>query len=544
MYGLAECAARPRVPAARARRRSSTASTASARSRAARGAGCGRRCRTRCASSPAAARSPATRSASSTTPGASCPSARGARCSSAARRRRAATYRNPEATAALFDGGWLDIGDLGYIADGELYLTGRVKDMIIRGGQQPLPVRARGGGRRRSPGIRKGCVAVFGVARPSDRHRALVVVAETRATRRRGARRAARADQRARASSCSASPADEVVLAPPHSVLKTSSGKIRRAASRELYERGAARRARGAASGSSSRGSRLRPARGAARAAAAHRDRVSSTRAGRGLRLAVLGALASARCSCCRRGGGPRAARGGARASCALAGLPVAVEGSSTCRRARTGRRRRQPRELRRRRCCSSRCCPARFVFAAKEEFRPDPFIAHRCSGTRRRASSSSASTPAAASRTRAMSRGLAKAGAALGIFPEGTFSRTPGLRPFRMGAFVVAAEAGVPVVPVAFRGSRSVLRDGEWIVRRREVRMVFGAPIAPDGTNWSAAVRLARRRAGAHPAALRRARSRRRATRVAGPVAPAGSESRRNAARSHSPSRPSWRRM
>ena len=59
------------------------------------------------------------------------------------------------------------------------------------------------------------------------------------------------------------------------------------------------------------------------------------------------------------------------------------------------------------------------------------------------------------------------------------------------MGAFVVAAEAGVPIVPVAFRGTRSVLRDGEWIIRRREVRAVFGVPIAPAGTDWAAAVAL-----------------------------------------------------
>jgi hypothetical protein len=48
-----------------------------------------------------------------------------------------------------------------------------------------------------------------------------------------------------------------------------------------------------------------------------------------------------------------------------------------------------------------------------------------------------------------------------------------------------------VPVVPVAFRGSRSVLRDGEWILRRRVVGAVFGPPIAPTGTDWGAAVKL-----------------------------------------------------
>ena len=40
--------------------------------------------------------------------------------------------------------------------------------------------------------------------------------------------------------------------------------------------------------------------------------------------------------------------------------------------------------------------------------------------------------------------------GWAVVFFPEGTFGREPGLRPFHMGAFVVAAQAGVPVVPLA----------------------------------------------------------------------------------------------
>ena len=40
-------------------------------------------------------------------------------------------------------------------------------------------------------------------------------------------------------------------------------------------------------------------------------------------------------------------------------------------------------------------------------------------------------------------------------FFPEGTFGRAPGLRPFRMGAFVVAAQTGVPLVPMGITGNR-----------------------------------------------------------------------------------------
>ena len=81
--------------------------------------------------------------------------------------------------------------------------------------------------------------------------------------------------------------------------------------------------------------------------------------------------------------------------------------------------------------------------------------------------------------------------GWAMVFFPEGTFGREPGLRPFHMGAFVVAAQAGVPVVPLALHGTRSLLRSGQWLPRRGVVRLTFGAPLLPSGTDWTAALQL-----------------------------------------------------
>ena len=48
-------------------------------------------------------------------------------------------YRNPAATQALFSDSWLDSGDFAYTVAGEIYLTGRVKDLIIRGGRNLYP---------------------------------------------------------------------------------------------------------------------------------------------------------------------------------------------------------------------------------------------------------------------------------------------------------------------------------------------------------------------------------------------------------------------
>jgi 1-acyl-sn-glycerol-3-phosphate acyltransferase len=84
-----------------------------------------------------------------------------------------------------------------------------------------------------------------------------------------------------------------------------------------------------------------------------------------------------------------------------------------------------------------------------------------------------------------------ARAGQSLIVFPEGTFRRMPGLLPFRMGAFVIAAQSGVPVVPVTLRGSRSALRDGQWLFHRGRLSVTISTPIEPAGNDWNAAIRL-----------------------------------------------------
>ncbi|MDP2787563.1 MAG: AMP-binding protein [Pseudomonadota bacterium] len=143
-------------------------------------------------------------------------------------------YRNPEATARLIDGDWLNSGDLGYLAAGELYLTGREKDIIIRGGHNIYPQELEEAAGRVA-GVRRGGVAVFPAAHAGTER--LVVLAETREKSPEARDRIA-AEINRLALDLTGLPADDIVLAPPRSVLKTSSGKVRRAACRELYERG------------------------------------------------------------------------------------------------------------------------------------------------------------------------------------------------------------------------------------------------------------------------------------------------------------------
>ena len=84
-----------------------------------------------------------------------------------------------------------------------------------------------------------------------------------------------------------------------------------------------------------------------------------------------------------------------------------------------------------------------------------------------------------------------ARAGESLVFFPEGTLRREPGLLPFHMGAFVVSAQSGLPLLPVTLRGTRSVLRDGSWRPRREAVQVRIHEAMRPPGSDWRAAVQL-----------------------------------------------------
>jgi 1-acyl-sn-glycerol-3-phosphate acyltransferase len=82
-------------------------------------------------------------------------------------------------------------------------------------------------------------------------------------------------------------------------------------------------------------------------------------------------------------------------------------------------------------------------------------------------------------------------------FFPEGTFMRMPGLLPFRMGAFETAARTGLPIVPIAIRGTRSILRADSWFPRHGSVTVTFGTPVsmetpaADDQDVWNTALQL-----------------------------------------------------
>jgi 1-acyl-sn-glycerol-3-phosphate acyltransferase len=85
----------------------------------------------------------------------------------------------------------------------------------------------------------------------------------------------------------------------------------------------------------------------------------------------------------------------------------------------------------------------------------------------------------------------LARQGRVLVFFPEGTFTRRAGLSGFYLGAFKVAAEANLPVLPGTIRGTRSLLRSDQWFPRRAAVTIEIGEPVMPSGTDFDSVLRL-----------------------------------------------------
>lgn len=393
-------------------------------------------------------------------------------------------YRNPEATAALFDDGWAVSGDYAYLAGGEIYVTGRSKDMIIRGGRNfyPYELEEAVGG---LPGVRKGCVAVFGFAEPDGSNEKLVVVAEARVRDP-----AARAELERRITALATDlldlPPDVVVIAPLHSVLKTSSGKIRRAAIRDAFLQGTL-------------------------------GRPGSTPRRQALTLAFSGVAGHAR----KAWAGVLARLYGAwvwscfglltllavppilllprlrhrwMVSRALAKLLALLSG---CRMEVSGLG-----HLPEGPCVIvsnhasyidgivlAAALPQPVRFVAKGEFRRNMLLRRLFErlGTRfvERFDARKSVEDA-----HALAEVVAEDSPLL-FFAEGTFGPQPGVLPFRLGAFQVAAQNESPVVPVAISGTREILRDGSWLPRRGRIGVSVLDPVESQGLDWHGVVAL-----------------------------------------------------
>ena len=401
-------------------------------------------------------------------------------------------YRNPEATAKVkLADGWNDTGDLAYLIDGEVFITGRVKDLIIKGGRNYYPheIEAAAGS---VPGVRQGCVAAFALRDDAAGTESVVVVAETK---ERGAEQRellTRAIGEAIAAAVGIPP-DRVVLTSPGAVPKTSSGKIRRGDTRELLLRGEL----GKPHGSVARQAAGLLLRGLPRRAAGLARGAADVAYG-GYALGAFGALFAGALAA-----GPFIP----------AGAPLRRFAARTCK-AMLRSMGMSPRLIGGELLPEGpailvanhasyidavallAALPSDVRFAIKGECR-DYKVFGRMMQRSDHVLIDRAASERMLSGLSELSERLAK-GQRILIFPEGTFSREVGLRPFKLGAFRLACEVGVPVVPIVLRGTRTALRDGTVLPRHARLEVEVRPPIAPEGKSLADFVRLRDRAADA----------------------------------------------
>jgi len=279
------------------------------------------------------------------------------------------------------------------------------------------------------------------------------------------------------------------VLAPPHTVLKTSSGKLRRSACRSLYEAGGV-----GAKAPDARRQWLRLARGAL----ALRWRQASTAIGRTLyglwALVIFMPLAATVWLLTALTRQPAAAwrigRNAANGLLRMLAMPLAVRGlqhlpDGACVLVANHGSYLDGMLL-------AATLPRPFVFVAKRELQRQ-FVAGiylRRLGTEFVERFDAQRSVADAERM----ADIVRQGRSMAVFPEGTFVARPGLLPFHLGAFMAAARAGVPVVPVVIRGHRELLPAGRWWPRHAVLEVEILAPVAvpADATDlFAAAARM-----------------------------------------------------
>jgi 1-acyl-sn-glycerol-3-phosphate acyltransferase len=381
-------------------------------------------------------------------------------------------YDNEHESAQLMDGDWLRTGDLGYIAGGQLYVTGRSKDLIIRAGRNLSPYEIENAAGA-VEGIRTGCVAAFGTIDTREGTEQLVVAAESR---QRGAEDRERLAKKVAIAVLEAigQPLDKVVILAPGAVLKTSSGKIRRVEMAIAYregqlERGGAGRQAAAVLFDAGKGYLHK---------AASKTRSTAFALWWWGTLGPLAMLALGVVSVSQSPGTARRRCGllaraflaittGSPKVIGLEHFPVQDAAVVVCNHASymdglllyaalpagevpwvvKG-------ELAR------HALPRRFLGGLGSVF-VDRFDAAQ-----------------SLDQLRQMVEQL-RAGQRVGVFPEGTLHRMPGLLSFQLGAFSAAVQADVPIVPIVVRGTRSMLRDGSWFPRSGALEVEILAPIS-----------------------------------------------------------------
>lgn len=144
-------------------------------------------------------------------------------------------FNRPEETEAVLSAdGWLDTGDLGYLCDGQVVITGRAKDLILVNGRNIWPQDLEWSAEHAVESLRSGDVVAFSV--DGDGGEQVVVLVQCRPTQEDA--RNALAQQVQGVLRAAHGLEVKVVLVPTHSLPQTSSGKLSRTKAKQMYMAG------------------------------------------------------------------------------------------------------------------------------------------------------------------------------------------------------------------------------------------------------------------------------------------------------------------
>ena len=402
-------------------------------------------------------------------------------------------FENNLATSGVLQGKWINTGDLGYLADGELFVTGRIKDLIIKGGRNIFPQEVEQA-TANVKGIRRGCVAAFGVAGAELTGERLVVVAETRLSETKDQQQLTSKVADCIRNRLGIFP-DEILLVSPHTVPKTSSGKIRRDSCREMYLQDRLNLKTPAIWIQTSR----LIMNGLIRMIWLAIKKVVSWIYG-GYVWLILG-LVTIPCWLLLILGIPKSRpqratvllKALSRLTLKFSGLQPVIKGSENFRDLSID----QGKGLLVISNHSSyldililaASIPFDFCFVAKREAASWPFVGTFIKKSDYLTIDRENASEAVQDSNRI--RSVLLSGRPVHIFPEGTFTAANGLRPFQMGAFKAAVDTNSPLLPVTLQGTRKVLRDGLLLPSYHRINVIVSPVIRPRGKDWKEAIRL-----------------------------------------------------
>jgi len=386
-------------------------------------------------------------------------------------------YNNALATTEVYHNGWWDSGDLAYIAHGEVFIVGRTKDTIKKAGRNLYPSEMEEL-TAEIPGVRGGAVVAFGISDKEQGTEKVIIVAET-AIIDGEKKHLLKDDISEKISRILDIVPDQIVLLPPRSIPKTSSGKLQRSLCKAMYLEGKLTRHRSPIW--------LQVAKFSVNTVALKAYhlfnnilkllytlylvfftsfgvlitwiavKITPKNAARIAKL-ISGALFML-------GFCPIIIRNKYNLSTVQPMIFVANHSSYVDAILLTG------------------ILPTFTRFIAKQELFSTNVLKDILKGLKH-LSVNRLDFYHGLEDTKKI-EAILKEGESILVFPEGTFSYASGLRPFKLGAFKMAADTNIAICPIAIKGTRKILRDGTYLLRPGKIEITVGEPIFAKGKEW-----------------------------------------------------------